>query len=265
MRNFKPVTDGQIKNALTNKEENNMNKKAKFEQAGVEAVVRVNESGYVELYRSDTGNTTVFPVNYSFEGVKEIMASNGWEEQVDMEAVFSAPQLVEVAPPVEEPVEEVQPEKSFEELQEEREAFLKGAEKAAEQGIPTNIQRQIDEYIKLHKHIAELNEQLKPMKEVIKTYMEVNNIKKLEGTFERSVEIQKATASNSTSRYSDYDVEEIQKVLNPKYFEQVTDIRIDSDRVTSLLKSGELSNDLVKTLKALKIANDGTPRFTVKK
>ncbi|MCG5559899.1 hypothetical protein LLG25_26745, partial [Klebsiella pneumoniae] len=61
----------------------------------------------------------------------------------------------------------------------------------------------------------------------VKKYMENNDLKSIKGTFGKRVELEDAKASNSTSRYTDYELEDVSAVLKEELLSQVTEVRVN--------------------------------------
>lgn len=137
---------------------------------------------------------------------------------------------------------------------------------AAKQDIPLGVQQEVDEFLELHAQIAELNAKAEKLKKNVRTYMDNNNKKEIEGSKGKKVYLQDATASNSTAVYSNYELNHVAAAINNnEILRQVTEIRINSDKLEALLKLDKLPKEKVAEVKSLKITNPGTPRFSVKK
>lgn len=142
----------------------------------------------------------------------------------------------------------------------------KQAASAALQNIPVSVQNDVDGYLKLHEQIAALNKVLDGYKKNIRSYMDTNDIKSISGTHGKQVYLQDAKASNSTSLYSDYEMAPVVATLQDnELIRQVTEIRINAEKLEALLKLDKLPKDKVEEIKSLKIVKEGTPRFSVKK
>ncbi|WP_222124692.1 DUF7376 domain-containing protein, partial [Staphylococcus hominis] len=90
---------------------------------------------------------------------------------------------------------------------------------------------------------------------------ENNDLKSIKGTFGKRVELEDAKASNSTSRYTDYELEDVSAVLKEELLSQVTEVRVNADKLDSVLKIEDVPDDIVKKVKGLKVVKKGTPRF----
>lgn len=139
-------------------------------------------------------------------------------------------------------------------------------EVAMKNNVPLSVQKEVDEYLALHAQKAELEAKMDKLKKNIRNYMENNNIKEISGSKGKRVYLQEAAASNSTAIYTNYEVEPIMKALgDAELVRQVTEVRVNSEKLEALLKLGKLSKDTVEKVKAMKVVKQGTPRFSVKK
>jgi hypothetical protein len=229
----------------------------KFEQNGEVAVVSV-ANGQVHVERN--GQITPFRPQYTFEEITKQFKDNGWNELND---VFTAP----VAPAPTLP-------HTFEGLpvgQVHTMAAYSGgvdpnvANSAAAQNITIGAQKQVDEYLELHKQKAELEKKMNELKKDIRDYMDTNDLDGVKGTNGQQIVLQAAKASNSTSRYTDYELSDVMNAMEGSLLKQVTEIRVNADKLEALLKVEKLPASKVKEIKGLKIVTPGTPRFTVKK
>lgn len=142
----------------------------------------------------------------------------------------------------------------------------KDKEVATANNVPLSVQKEVDEYLALHAQKAELEAKMDKLKKSIRNYMENNNIKEISGSKGNRVYLQEAAASNSTAIYTNYEVEPIMKALgDAELVRQVTEVRVNSEKLEALLKLDKLSKDAVEKVKALKVVKQGTPRFSVKK
>ncbi|AOZ62111.1 hypothetical protein QCM8_193 [Bacillus phage QCM8] len=132
--------------------------------------------------------------------------------------------------------------------------------------ISPKAQKEVDEYLKLHAEKAKLEAKLKKLKPSITEYMNNNNITEIKGTEGKRVTFQDATASNSTSLYTDYLVNDVILALgeHKDLIKQATEVRVNGKKLEGVLASAKLDTDVVKAVKATKIANPGTPKFVVK-
>jgi len=212
------------------------------------AVVRMLEGGQVEVERN--GSNTLFRPHHTFRGVLDNFSKNGWVTNTDSIQT------------------DYRTEEEIINEQEEKERIAKEAlvaSVAENQGIPTDVQNQLDEYLKLHEQKSELEKQLKELKEDVRDYMESNKRTTLSGTHGRKVEIQGATASNSTSKYTDYDLKDVAPLLEGNLLRKTTEIRVNTEKLEGLLKVEKLPKETVDKIKKQKIRKKGTPKFVVKK
>ena len=121
------------------------------------------------------------------------------------------------------------------------------------------------EYIEVHAEIAELNKKMKASRTKIRKYMEDRNIKEITVSDGRYVTFQEAKATNSTARFTDYLLKDLQLELAPTELRKVTEIRINADKLDVLLNDTEvMSKDRAKEIRLLKVSEQGTARFVVK-
>lgn len=143
------------------------------------------------------------------------------------------------------------------------EKVVKTAEK---NGVPLSIQQEVDEYLKLHAEKAKLESKMNSLKKDIRQYMENNDVTAIAGTEGKQVYLQEAKASNSTSIYTDYELNQVMMALNDnELLRKVTEIRVNAEKLEGLLKMGVLPENKVEEIRSLKIVKKGTPRFAVKK
>lgn len=136
----------------------------------------------------------------------------------------------------------------------------------AEPSVPKHIIDEVDEYLELHEKMAKLKAEMEDLKKGIRTYMDKAEIREITGRSGKKVYLQDAKASNSTSRYTDYDLNEVMVALDgTDLLKKVTEIRVNAEKLEGLLKVEKLPKKTVEEVKALKISNPGTPRFAVKK
>lgn len=213
-------------------EEKNMTNVAEAAVKNNEVVVENNgELAVVKLLPNGRveverdGNVTAFGVQHTFDSVVQNFLKEGWE-------LHTASRTVKVA---------------------------------VDQGVPVSIQEEVDEYLALHEEQSKLKAKLEAKKKAIKAHMDHEGLKAIKGTDGKEVYLQDATASNSTSRYTDYLLNDIQPVLEGSLLRTVTEIVVNADKLNGLLKMGKLPKEKVEEIKALKISIEGTPRFAVRK
>ncbi|QIW88764.1 hypothetical protein P59_167 [Bacillus phage P59] len=242
----------------TNTEEETKMTQVKFQQNGEVAVVSV-ANGQVHVERN--GEITPFRPQYTFEEITSQFKANGWEE-------VTAPDPTLFAAPVMKSSEEFTglPKGQLHTVG----AYSGGvdpnvANSAAAQNITIGAQKEIDEYLELHKQKAEIEKKMNEKKKNIRDYMDANDLDGVKGTNGQQIVLQAAKASNSTSRYTDYELSDVMSAMEGSLLKQVTEIRVNADKLEALLKVEKLPASKVKEIKGLKIVNPGTPRFTVKK
>lgn len=226
----------------------------KFKHSGETAVVTLNNKGVITVQRGD--RTTDFGEDHDFQGIVESFKAFGWQEVKEDTSVFEptpAPEAVKPEPRVATIA-----------------AYTGGTDKkvvdsAVGQHIPVAVQKEVDEYLELHAEIAELNKKAEKLKKSVRTYMDKNDIKAISGSKGKQVELVPATASNSTSKYSDYIYDQVAEVLQGSLLGDVVEPRVNTEKLESLLKLDKLPKWKVERIKKLKIANPGTARFSVKK
>lgn len=226
------------------KEEKEMTK-AMFMQGTEMAVVTLNAEGRVEISREGMG-VAVMATGVNFDTVVKKFENTGWALVPE-----AAPQTQNTQPTLEE-------EKTMD--------VQKAMESAAAQNITLAMQQEVDAYLELHEQIAELNKKLEAGKKSIRSYMDTNNLTAIKGTKGKQVYLQDAKASNSTSNFSDYDLADIMMAIPDKeLLNQVTELRVNTKKLESVLALDKLPTEKVEQIKKLKISLAGTPRFSVKK
>jgi hypothetical protein len=136
---------------------------------------------------------------------------------------------------------------------------------AIQQNIPVDVQEEVDEYLKLHEEMAELKAKQEKLKKSIRGFMEDGGLTSIQGSEGKKVYLQDAMASNSTSKYSDYELSHVMTALEGELLRKVTEIRVNTEKLEGLLKIEKLPKEKVEQIRSMKIANPGTPRFSVKK
>ncbi|WCS69270.1 hypothetical protein Goe20_01530 [Bacillus phage vB_BsuM-Goe20] len=144
--------------------------------------------------------------------------------------------------------------------------LAKAAQNSLDQDIRLDVIQKVDEYLELHQQQTELKKKMEALKAPIKDYMVENRLKSIKGTHGAAVALQEATASNSTSIYSNYEIGDVAPLLPKDLLNRVTESRVNSDTLEGILKSDKsLDKELIDQVKAAKIVKPGTARFTVKK
>jgi len=241
-------------------EETKMTKVVKFVhvESKEEAVVSVDNQGLVSVTRGT--QTTNMGNAYDYDRVKASFVNYGWEEAKVTAVKEEGLRVVStgydtltgtvLTGNMEIPTK-------FEEVV---------AEEEEVSDISPKAQKDVDEYLKLHAEKAKLEAKLKKLKPSITEYMNNNNITEIKGTEGKRVTFQDATASNSTSLYTDYLVNDVILALgeHKDLIKQATEVRVNGKKLEGVLASAKLDTDVVKAVKATKIANPGTPKFVVK-
>jgi len=245
--------------------------------SGEKRAVVKEENGKVIVIRGD--QETDFSSKHTFESVTEDFKAYGWEpvpivtEDVQPTALSRSWLLgaTHDGPPLE--FAGVAPTTNNTLIKEETYSVIasysggtdeKVVDRAVSQEVPVAIQKEVDEFIRLHEQIAELNSRAKKLKDGVRGYMEDNGKKEIYGTEGKKVVLQDSAKSNSTSVYTDYDYNEVSMVLNEHKLEEVSEMCINADKLNSLIKTKKLPTEVSDKIKKMKIALPGTPKFTVK-
>lgn len=203
----------------------NVAKEVKFQNEGELAIVRVLGNGRIEVERD--GKATKFQPHHTIEDVADKFVGAGWSEvPTQVTAEVTAPKPVEVTP---------------------------------------DIQNAVDLYLKLDEEEKAIKKQKEAMKELIRPFMDGNGIPAIKGTQGKQVYLQPATASNSTSLYSNYEPADVLPLLPKEFYNDVMESRINSDKLEALLKLEKLSTHTADAVKSCKIIKAGTAQFRVKK
>jgi len=125
-----------------------------------------------------------------------------------------------------------------------------------------DIQVKVDKYLELHEEMSALRKEMDTLKKSIRTHMDKEGVESIKGTYGKQVYLQDAKASNSTSRYTDYELNDLLPILGND-IKKVTEIRVNADKVEGLAKLS--APELKHKILATKIVKVGTPRFSVKK
>ncbi|AIW03241.1 hypothetical protein CPT_Mater84 [Bacillus phage Mater] len=223
-----------------------MTKAVKFKQLNDEAVVKEVE-GVVQVERG--GSVTPFRPQYKFEDIVSQFEANGWEkveEAVNAHTPGTVTTIAAASGGMGEVSQQV-------------------AQSAMQQDITLSLQQNVDDYLELHDQMAALKKKADALKKNIRTYMDANDVKALKGSNGKEVYLQEAKASNSTSRYTDYELQDVMSTLEGTLLKKVTEIRINAEKLDALLKVEKLPKEVVEVVKSKKICNEGTPRFSVRK
>ncbi len=125
-----------------------------------------------------------------------------------------------------------------------------------------DVQTEVDRYLELHAEASAINKELETLKKSIREHMNEKDLKSIKGTHGRQVYFQHARASNTTSRYTDYELKDVMQVLDGKDLKKVTEIRVNADKLKGIMSV--LPAETVHRLESVKIVKEGTPRFSVK-
>jgi len=244
----------------------------KFRSGNQTAIVK-EENGVVVVVRGD--QETPYREHHTLQSVAERFKEYGWEEvKGSSSATLEGSWLLSSrhnAPPLEfegtMPV--VVPGTMGKNQYTEITAYSGGTaekviDRAVSQNVPVAVQKEVDEFLKLHEQIAELTKQAKVFKDNVRAYMQKNEVEQIYGTEGKKVVLQDAAKSNSTSVYTDYDYEDVAEVLRDKVLEDVSEVRINADKLNSLIKTKKLPIEVADKIKKLKISEPGTPKFVVK-
>jgi uncharacterized small protein (DUF1192 family) len=225
-----------------------INEKA-FTKENEVAVIQLLDTGRIAVVKNG-GHPTLYHPRHTFDEVTQTFTKAGWETLV----------------PVQKAHEAVQGHTSDDANGSAyMQTVMRRVESATKQNVPPKTVEEVDEYIALHEQISQLKSQLEKKKKGIRSYMESNNLKEIVGTQGKKVYLQDCTASNATSIFTDYELIDLSAVMEQTYLEEVTETRVNGEKLEALLKLDKLPKDKVNDIKKLKIQNAGTPRFSVKK
>lgn len=212
-----------------------MMKKITFVNGTHKAVLQEREDGRVEVERD--GDVTIFSSNHTFETVEETFLANGWKQETDdiFRVAEKSPQT-EVAKTV-----------------------------MKKNGVSHSLQEKIDAYVDLHGYLSKLKANQEQLKKQIRKYMEDNNIVELESSLGKKIALVDAIQSNSVSTFSNYDLNDIRALLTGDILDEVTELRVNSDKLDALVKLGKIDEETAARVEAKRITLEGTPRFTLKK
>ena len=131
--------------------------------------------------------------------------------------------------------------------------------------VPDYVREDVDAYLELHEEMSKLRKQMEGLKKGIRAFMDSEGVTSIRGTNGQEVYLQEAKASNSTSKYTDYELPDIIRELDYEVLKEVTEVRVNAEKLEGLLKTDKLPKEKVEEIKAQKIVRKGTPRFSVKK
>jgi len=131
--------------------------------------------------------------------------------------------------------------------------------------IPAKIKKDLDEFLKLHAEAAKLKTQMDKLKKGVREYMDKNDLTEVKGSNGKKVVLQEGMKSNSSSLFTDYNFTDVAAALNDNdLLKEVTEVRINGDKLKGLLGLGKLPKEKVEEIKGLKIAIEASPKFVVK-
>ncbi|AGB62716.1 hypothetical protein [Bacillus phage phiAGATE] len=211
-----------------------MMKKITFVNGDHKAVL-TEKDGRVEVERD--GQVTPFSANHTFETVEETFLANGWKQETE--------DIFKVA------VDNGQT----------------GLAKVVREKnkVTQEMQQQIDDYVDLHGYLSKLRADQDRLKKTIRKYMEDNNITELESSLGKKIALVDAVQSNSVSTFSNYDLNDIRALLTGDILDEVTELRVNSDKLDALAKLGKINEETAAMIEAKRITLTGTPRFVLKK
>ncbi|WNO29903.1 hypothetical protein [Bacillus phage SDFMU_Pbc] len=201
---------------------------------GNDKAVLMEKDGRVEVERD--GEFTLFSSNHTFEAVEETFLANGWKQETDN--IFK--------------VQEKTPQSEV------------GKTVMKKNGVSQDLQEKIDAYVDLHGYLSKLKAEQDRLKKQIRKYMEDNNIVELESSLDKKIALVDAVQSNSVSTFSNYDLNDIHALLTGDILDEVTELRVNSDKLDALVKLGKINEETAAKVEAKRITLNGTPRFVLK-
>src|SRR5206468_8115971 len=102
--------------------------------------------------------------------------------------------------------------------------------------VTSEIQNAVDLYLKLDEEEKAIKKRKEEMKALIKPFMDGSGIEAIKGTQGKQVYLQPATASNSTSLYSNYEPADVLPLLPKEFYNDVIEGRVNSEKLEALLK-----------------------------
>lgn len=224
----------------------------KHNKTGEVAVIVENEAGIVTVTKN---GKNVSLANQTAKSVEAQFNEAGWVTQTPETELFEAPhkQVIQVEDVT--LVTEVNKAGGTNIVEEDNEDDL----------IPAKIKKDLDEFLRLHAEAAKLKTQMDKLKKGVREYMDNNKLTEVKGSNGKKVVLQEGMKSNSSSVYTDYNFNDVAAALNDnELLKEVTEVRINGDKLKGLLGLGKLPNEKVKEIQELKIAIPGTPKFVVK-
>lgn len=117
--------------------------------------------------------------------------------------------------------------------------------------IKSDIQAQVDEYLDVWTKAKELEKKMRELRKSIKPYMDGRKINFIEGSENRgSIELANQDRVQITSRYTAYNVEDVQAHIPFELFSEVLVEVVDADKLKGVVAlSDEIPNSLLEDLK----------------
>lgn len=143
---------------------------------------------------------------------------------------------------------------------------MKEEDTARNPKVPAYMEEETENFLKLHAEVAELNKKLNASRDKVRKYMSKNSVDEIVGKDGRYVSFAPAKASNSTARYTDFLLKDIQSVLEGPQLRKVTEIRVNADKLTVLLNDpSQVEKKTADRINDMKVTKEGTARFVVKR
>lgn len=214
-----------------------------------EAIVSVDRNGLVSVTRGT--QTTQMGNAYDLTKVRDSFLNYGWTEVKATAVKEDGLRVVSGG---------------FDSLLQPTGAETPVVEEEEVSDISPKAQKDVDEYLKLHAEKAALEAKLKKLKPSITEYMNNNKLNEIKGTEGKRVMFQESSASNSTSLYTDYDLNDVILALgdNKDLLKQFTEVRVNGKKLEGALTASKLDKEIIDAVKATKIKKPGTPKFVVK-
>ncbi|AMO25916.1 hypothetical protein Blue_093 [Bacillus phage Deep Blue] len=239
----------------TNEEENKMTKvQVKHNKTGEVAVIVESPVGIVTVTKNGENVTLT---NQTAQTIEAQFNEAGWVTQTPETELFEAThkQVIQVEDVT--LVTEVNKAGGTNIVEE--------TEENEDDLIPAKIKKDLDKFLQLHAEAAKLKTEMDKVKKGVREYMDNNKLTEIKGSNGKKVVLQDGMKSNSSSVYTDYNFNDVAAALNDnELLKEVTEVRINGDKLKGLLGLGKLTKEKVKEVQGLKIAIAGTPKFVVK-
>jgi hypothetical protein len=115
--------------------------------------------------------------------------------------------------------------------------------------IKASIQDKVDEYISLHKHVAELNAELKKLRKDIEPYMQTRELDEIEGSEGGKVYYTNTERVTASARFQTYDPIGLAEVLSVDHYNECIREVIDADKLNLLVKDGHVGKSVAEKYK----------------